>query len=536
MGGVEIIKQMFEPTHHLFDETPERDTARVLATEVLRIIAMTYYPGPFNDDKFHVDVDFLVPPKSPDFNLDYAKSVMPPPAPTTVYSRYESQQFSLNILSRIPSQFILNSKNSFNFRVMIILGKYFVMVDQIVAEFLCCGTSEYRKYIETGFSDIGHHMFVEIPLSIIQLLSSIPFPPKPSDPCFWLNNPTMLPPPSFKMWEYLIYKAKEEGSKSTGSKISRLFWHGGSAYDAWFSCASNQVAQVLLTLCYNMMLKLYAQKGKFEKLDRSIPNSAIPHELETRKIFLFGLSQGAGIFDGADQRYRQSLPLGKQVEYYSNVYEELTPEVGETALQKQLSKLIFVMMIGSNDLFGYFESSEPLDFLTPQDYVDSMIFSLRLQLQRIYANGGRKFEIAGVGVIGCCPASRLKNKTECGVETNYWSAQYKKGLQSILKEWKFENEGIIYSYFDTYAATSDLIQNPTVHEFTDVKAACCGLGELNAIAPCLPVSNLVLNRQNHVLWDQYHPTKAAPHIFADGIFDGPSIYMFPINMRQLVAS
>ncbi|XP_058756152.1 chaperone protein ClpB3, chloroplastic-like [Vicia villosa] len=77
---------MFEPTHHLFDETPERDTARVLAAEELRIIAMTYYPGPFNDDKFHVDVDFLVPPKSPDFNLDYANSVMPPPAPTTLIS------------------------------------------------------------------------------------------------------------------------------------------------------------------------------------------------------------------------------------------------------------------------------------------------------------------------------------------------------------------------------------------------------------------------------------------------------------------
>ncbi|KAG0565890.1 hypothetical protein M758_7G020400 [Ceratodon purpureus] len=31
-------------------------------------------------------------------------------------------------------------------------------------------------------------------------------------------------------------------------KVSRLLWHGGSVYDAWFSAASNQVAQVLLTL------------------------------------------------------------------------------------------------------------------------------------------------------------------------------------------------------------------------------------------------------------------------------------------------
>lgn len=83
--------------------------------------------------------------------------------------------------------------------------------------------------------------------------------------------------------------------------------------------------------------------------------------------------------------------------------------------------------------------------------------------QRLYDNGGRKFEIAGVGVIGCCPAFRLKNQTECVVETNYWSVQYNKGLQSMLKEWQSENEGIIYSYFDTYATMSDLIQNPTVH-------------------------------------------------------------------------
>lgn len=25
------------------------------------------------------------------------------------------------------------------------------------------------------------------------------------------------------------------------SKLSNMFWHGGSVYDAWFSCASNQV-------------------------------------------------------------------------------------------------------------------------------------------------------------------------------------------------------------------------------------------------------------------------------------------------------
>ncbi|KAL1194059.1 Auxin transporter-like protein 1 [Cardamine amara subsp. amara] len=36
-----------------------------------------------------------------------------------------------------------------------------------------------------------------------------------------------------------------------GFSMKSFLWHGGSAWDAWFSCASNQVAQVLLTLPYS---------------------------------------------------------------------------------------------------------------------------------------------------------------------------------------------------------------------------------------------------------------------------------------------
>ncbi|GER55813.1 auxin transporter-like protein [Striga asiatica] len=42
-------------------------------------------------------------------------------------------------------------------------------------------------------------------------------------------------------------EAEEQGIFS----VKNMLWHGGSAWDAWFSCASNQVAQVLLTLPYS---------------------------------------------------------------------------------------------------------------------------------------------------------------------------------------------------------------------------------------------------------------------------------------------
>ncbi|KAK4433260.1 Auxin transporter-like protein 2 [Sesamum alatum] len=45
----------------------------------------------------------------------------------------------------------------------------------------------------------------------------------------------------------------EEEAEDIHPRLSfkSLVWHGGSVYDAWFSCASNQVAQVLLTLPYS---------------------------------------------------------------------------------------------------------------------------------------------------------------------------------------------------------------------------------------------------------------------------------------------
>ncbi|KAG0463810.1 hypothetical protein HPP92_019879 [Vanilla planifolia] len=50
-------------------------------------------------------------------------------------------------------------------------------------------------------------------------------------------------------------KGDDEGDQSPRCpptfNLKSLLWHSGSVYDAWFSCASNQVAQVLLTLPYS---------------------------------------------------------------------------------------------------------------------------------------------------------------------------------------------------------------------------------------------------------------------------------------------
>ncbi|KAG2672038.1 hypothetical protein I3760_13G019800 [Carya illinoinensis] len=46
-------------------------------------------------------------------------------------------------------------------------------------------------------------------------------------------------------------KDEEKVEEHSVFSVKNFLWHGGSVWDTWFSCASNQVAQVLLTLPYS---------------------------------------------------------------------------------------------------------------------------------------------------------------------------------------------------------------------------------------------------------------------------------------------
>uniref|UniRef100_A0A7N0VA94 GDSL esterase/lipase n=1 Tax=Kalanchoe fedtschenkoi TaxID=63787 RepID=A0A7N0VA94_KALFE len=248
-------------------------------------------------------------------------------------------------------------------------------------------------------------------------------------------------------------------------------------------------------------------------------------------------SGGAGILNGTDNLLQQSLPLTEQVEYYSLVYQQIVKQLGAAAAQKHLSKSIFAIVIGSNDVLGYHDpNSTAGNASTPQQYAHQMVTLLQTHVNRIYGLGGRKFLIAGIGPVGCCPSERNKNKDQCDDDANRLAQIYNEGLKSMLHHLKSSLPGFYYSYFDAYKVLNSFIQNPADYGFTEARAACCGLGNLNALLPCLPVSTYCSNRRDHVFWDLYHPTEAAASIFVDYIYDGPRPYTFPLNLKQLVAA
>ncbi|KAM0015987.1 putative triacylglycerol lipase [Helianthus debilis subsp. tardiflorus] len=246
-------------------------------------------------------------------------------------------------------------------------------------------------------------------------------------------------------------------------------------------------------------------------------------------------SGGAGLFNRTDL-VEQVISLTQQVEYYSLVYEQLVRELGSDGAQTHLAKSLFVIVIGSNDLFGYFRNNSKVSRqYTPQQYVDLMASTFKQFIKTLYGMGARKFVVTGVGMIGCCPRQRKQTPTkECDVEANEWSRKYSDDLILLLKDLKSELSYINYSYFDTYNAINNIIQNPQAYGITEIEEACCGLGNLKADIPCIPISTYCPDRRNHLFWDFVHPTETVSSIFADLFYNGPQNITFPINVQQLI--
>lgn len=174
--------------------------------------------------------------------------------------------------------------------------------------------------------------------------------------------------------------------------------------------------------------------------------------------------------------------------------------MGSKAAQDHLSKSLFPVVIGSNDIIGYFnEGSDVQKKYTPQQYVTLMVSNLKqmlkvpntphklsrlkhyyiictfhhsnwqsvLQIQGIYGLGARRFLLVGLSPIGCAPKQRYPSATnECNEQVNSWSNKYNEELKQMLAELQSELKDFRYSYFDTYRIFVDFVQNPAVYGTT----------------------------------------------------------------------
>ncbi|KAK1280053.1 GDSL esterase/lipase [Acorus gramineus] len=149
--------------------------------------------------------------------------------------------------------------------------------------------------------------------------------------------------------------------------------------------------------------------------------------------------------------------------------------MGTAGAQQYLSRSLFAVVIGSNDILGYFGSQNKVT--TPQQFVNSLVLTLQDQLKSIYNLGGRKFAFVGVGPIGCSPAKRNGNSAgDCEEDINSMCTMYNEAVKSLLSSMKTDLPDMSYSFFDTYVADLDTFKTHLNMGLLKLRLHVVGLG------------------------------------------------------------
>ncbi|KAM7470962.1 hypothetical protein LguiA_009145 [Lonicera macranthoides] len=241
-------------------------------------------------------------------------------------------------------------------------------------------------------------------------------------------------------------------------------------------------------------------------------------------------SGGSGLFDITGQSMKV-VPLSEQINQFITVRSNLMARMGPSSTDYLLSKSIFCISIGSNDIFGYFLNNSTIP---KEQFIGALITAYESYIKALYDLGARKFGIISVPPIGCCPSQRVFNATGgCLDVLNDFAISFHSALDTLLYNISSELHEFKYSLGNTYEMTINVIQNPAPFNFKNVETACCGSGILNGEHPCIPTANLCENRNEYLFWDLYHPTQAASKLAAVTLYGGELRFVSPINFGQL---
>ncbi|TVU43343.1 hypothetical protein EJB05_09803, partial [Eragrostis curvula] len=235
-----------------------------------------------------------------------------------------------------------------------------------------------------------------------------------------------------------------------------------------------------------------------------------------------------------------SIPLRKQVEYFSRTKARMVATLGSgSAVNALLARSVFLIGVGSNDLFAFAAAEQAQNRSAAEDVADfftSLISNYSAAITELHAMGARRFAIINVGLLGCVPTVRVLDPAAggaCADGLNQLAAGFDGVLEASLAAGKLP--GLVYSLADSYGLTVATFADPQASGYTDIAGACCGSGRLNAETDCVPNATLCANRDQLVFWDRYHPSQRAAFLTAQAFYNGPAQYTKPINFMQLAA-
>ncbi|XP_078448202.1 GDSL esterase/lipase At1g71250-like [Wolffia australiana] len=243
-------------------------------------------------------------------------------------------------------------------------------------------------------------------------------------------------------------------------------------------------------------------------------------------------SAASGIFDTTGANI--SIPLSQQISYFDVASRQLRNRIGSRAARHFLSKSIYYMSTGNNDLILSYTKTGILSGSQQKLLITQLADEFKNRMKGLHKQGARKFLVFGTSLIGCIPILRLTVPGDVCVEyLNQLSQQFNNATVVVLRDLASDLKGFSYSFINIYDYVSLISSKPRQYGFTEVSSACCGLGRLNAQVPCSANTTYCSNRDNYFYWDQFHPTQAFYAGVTRAAFQGRR-YASPVTIKQLV--
>ncbi|KAK7300334.1 hypothetical protein RJT34_11177 [Clitoria ternatea] len=240
--------------------------------------------------------------------------------------------------------------------------------------------------------------------------------------------------------------------------------------------------------------------------------------------------------------------LNQQLRQVSETLQLLQLQLNQdTALQFTKSS-IFVLSFGKEDYIDLFldnNSTSQMIQHGAQYFANILANQMANAVRYLYDVNARKIICLGILPLGCTPRIAWEsnhrsagdyNRNSCVEHVNDWVIEYNRLLNEKIGKLNKEFPDALMVFCDVYNGMMEIINEPWLYGFEDVKSACCGLGLNGAVIGCISMDMTCHQASTHVWWDLFNPTQAVNAILADAAWSGQPIpdLCHPITIHELV--
>ncbi|KAG6699498.1 hypothetical protein I3842_08G069400 [Carya illinoinensis] len=234
-----------------------------------------------------------------------------------------------------------------------------------------------------------------------------------------------------------------------------------------------------------------------------------PQDLITGVCF----ASGASGYDPLTAKLASVLSMSDQLEMFKEYKAKLEGIVGEERTNFILSKSLYLVVAGSDDIANtYFLShARELEYDVPS-YTDLMLDKATTFFKEIYEQGARRIGVLSAPPIGCVPSQRTLAGgilRQCSEKYNQAAKLFNMKLSASLDSLNRNLPNSKMIYLDVYSPLLDLIEKPQKYGFEFANKGCCGTGNIEVSILCNPASPTCSDASKYIFWDSYHPTEAA---------------------------